>query len=48
MDYYDIVAYWGYGQMDPVWSLLLPLRLLMGYGYTIIHVVYWVELLEQK
>ena len=23
---YDIVVYWGYGQMDPVWSLLLLLR----------------------
>ena len=31
---YDIVVYWGYGQMDPVWSLLLLLRPWMGYGYT--------------
>ena len=23
---YDIVVYWRYGQMDPVWSLLLLLR----------------------
>ena len=23
---YDIVVYWGYGQMDPMWSLLLLLR----------------------
>ena len=30
----DIVVYWGYGQMDPVWSLLLLLRPMMGYGYT--------------
>ena len=27
-------VYWGYGQMDPVWSLLLLLRPWMGYGYT--------------
>ena len=30
----DIVVYWGYGQVDPVWSLLLLLRPWMGYGYT--------------
>ena len=30
----DIVVYWGYEQMDPVWSLLLLLRPWMGYGYT--------------
>ena len=30
----DIVVYWGYGQMDHVWSLLLLLRPFMGYGYT--------------
>ena len=30
----DIVIYWGYGQMDPVWSLLLLLRPWMSYGYT--------------
>ena len=30
----DIIVYWGYGQMDPVWSLLLLLRPWMGYGYT--------------
>ena len=41
MDYCDIVVYWGYGQIDPVWSLLLLLR------YTVTHVVYLVELLEQ-
>ena len=34
MDYCDIVVYWGYGQTDPVWSLLLLLRPWMGYGYT--------------
>ena len=28
-----IVVYWGYGQMDPVCSLLLMLRPWMGYGY---------------
>ena len=44
MDYYDIVVYWGYEQMDPVWSLLLMLRLWMSYGYTVIQVVYWVAL----
>ena len=47
MDYCDIVVYWGYGHMDHVWSLLLLLRPWMGYGYTIIQVVYWVELSEQ-
>ena len=26
---------WGYGQMDPVWSLLLMLRPWMGYDYTV-------------
>ena len=30
----DIVVYWGYGQMEPVWSLLVLLRLWMGYSYT--------------
>ena len=30
----DIVIYWGYGQMDPMWSSLLLLRPWMGYGYT--------------
>ena len=29
----DIVVCWGYGQMDPVWSLLLLLRPWMSYGY---------------
>ena len=29
----DIVVCWGYGLMDPVWSLLLLLRPWMGYGY---------------
>ena len=32
MDYYDIVVYWGYGQMNHVWSLLLLLRPWMGHG----------------
>ena len=31
---YATVVYWGYGQMNPVWSLLLLLRPWMGYGYT--------------
>ena len=48
MDYCDIVAYCRYGHMDPVWSLLLLLRPWMGYGYIVIQVVYWVELLEQR
>ena len=34
--------------MDPVWSLLLMLRPWMGYDYTVIQVVYWVELPRQK
>ena len=48
MDYCDIVVYWGYGQMDHVWSLLVLLRPWMGYGYTVIQVVCWVELPEQR
>ena len=39
MDYCDIVVYWGYGQMDLMWSLLLLLRPWMGHGYTVIQVV---------
>ena len=31
---YELVVYWGYGQMDLVWSLLLLLRPWMGYYYT--------------
>ena len=34
--------------MDPMWSLLLLLRPRMGYGYTVIQVVCWVELPKQK
>ena len=34
--------------MDLMWSILLLLRLLIGYDYTVIHVVCWVELPEQK
>ena len=34
--------------MDLVWSLLLILRPWMGYGYTVIQVVYWVELPKQR
>ena len=40
--------YWGYGQMDPVGSILLLLRPWMGYDYTVIQIVCWVELLEQR
>ena len=46
MDYCDIVVYLRYGQMDPVWSLLFLLRPWMGYDYTVIRVVCWVDLLE--
>ena len=48
MDYCDIVVYWGYGQMDPVWLLLLLLKPWMGHGYTVIKVVYLVEFPEQR
>ena len=34
--------------MDPVGSILILLRHWMGYDYTVIHVVCWVELLEQR
>ena len=34
--------------MDPMWSILLLLRPWMGYDYTSIQVVYWVELPEQR
>ena len=34
--------------MDPVGSILLMLRLWMGYDYTVIQVVCWVELPEQR
>ena len=34
--------------MDPVWSILLLLRPGMGYDYTVIHVICWVELSEQR
>ena len=34
--------------MDPVWSILLMLRPWMGYDYTLIQVVCWVELPEQR
>ena len=34
--------------MDLVWSLLLLLRPWTGYDYTVIHVVCWVELPEQR
>ena len=33
--------------MDPVGSILLKLRPLMGYDYIVIQVVCWVELPEQ-
>ena len=38
----------GIWHMDPVWSILLLLRSWMGYDYTVIQVVCWVELLEQR
>ena len=34
--------------MDPVWSLLLLLRLWMGYDYTVIQIVCWVKLPERR
>ena len=34
--------------MDHVWSILLLLRPWIGYDYTVIQVVCWVELPEQK
>ena len=34
--------------MDLVWSLLLLLRLWKGYGYSVIYVICWVELSEQR
>ena len=34
--------------MDPVGSILLLVRPWMGYDYTVIQIVYWVELLETK
>ena len=34
--------------MDPVGSILLLLRPWKGYDYIVIHVVYWVELPEQR
>ena len=34
--------------MDHVWSLLLLLRPWMSYDYTVIQVVCWVELPEQR
>ena len=40
--------YLGYGQMDPVGLILLLLRPWMGYDYTVIQVVCWVELPEQR
>ena len=40
--------YWGYGQMDLGGSILLLLRPWMSYDFTIIQVVYWIELPEQK
>ena len=44
----DIVVYWGYGQMDTMGSIRLMLRPWMAYDYIVIHVVCWVELLEQR
>ena len=34
--------------MDTMWSLLLMLRPWMGYDYTVIQVICWVELPEQR
>ena len=43
----DIVVYWGYGQMDPVGSILLMLKPWMDYDYIVIQVICWVELPKQ-
>ena len=40
--------YWGYGQIDPVGSILLLLRPWMGYDYIVIQIVCWVELPKQR
>ena len=40
--------YLGYGQMDHVGLILLLLRPWMGYDDTVIQVVCWVELPEQR
>ena len=40
-------VYWGYGQMDFVWSILLLLRPWMGYDYIVTQVVCWVDLPKQ-
>ena len=40
--------YWGYGQMNHVGSILLLLRPWMSCDYTVIQVVCWIELPEQK
>ena len=34
--------------MDHVWSLLFMLRAWMSHGYTVIHVVHWIEIPEQR
>ena len=34
--------------MDPMWSILLLLRPWMGYDYTFIQVICWVELPKQR
>ena len=41
-------VYCGYGQMDPMGSILLLLRPWMSYDYTVIQVVCWVDLFEQR
>ena len=40
--------YWGYGQMDLVGSILLLFRPCIGYDYSVIQVLCWVKLLEQR
>ena len=41
-------VYWGYGQMDLMWSILLLLRPWMGYEYIVMQVVCWVDLPKQR
>ena len=35
-------VYWGYGQIDPVESIVLMLRPWMGYDFIVIQVICWV------
>ena len=41
-------VHYGYGQMDPVWLILLLLRPWINYDYNVRQVICWVELPEQR